>query len=110
MPFDKFDFDELTKERRESIAKTIRTASADELKKLGDQIFPYVEDPWREAFFGFIAQNPGATFHYATTSDGVHIVYCREKDKGIWFIPGTGKGPLQERGRQTMRQMIEKHH
>jgi hypothetical protein len=110
MPFDKFDFDELTKERRESIAKTVRTASVDELKKLGDQIFPYVEDPWREAFFGFIAQNPGATFHYAITSDGVHIVYCREKDKGIWFIPGTGKGPLQARGRQTMRQIIEKHH
>ena len=69
-----------------------------------------IEDPWREAFFGFIAQNPGATFHYAVTSDGGHIVYCREKDKGIWFIPGTGKGPLQERGRQTMRQMIERHH
>jgi hypothetical protein len=109
MPFEAFDLEKLTKERRESIAKTIRTTSADELKKLGDQIFPYVEDPWREAFFGFIAQNPHATFHYATTSDGAHIVYCRDKDKGMWFIPGTGKGPLQKRGRQTMRQMIEKH-
>lgn len=83
MPFETFDLEKLTKERRESIAKTIRTVSADELKKLGDQIFPYVEDPWREAFFGFIAKNPGATFHYAVTSDGVHIVYCREKDKGM---------------------------
>ena len=108
MPLDKFDFEQISKERRESIAKTIRTASADELKKLGDQIFPHVDDPWREAFLGFIAQNSGATFHHATTSDGVHILYCREKDKGMWFIPGTGKGPLQERGRQTMRQMIEK--
>jgi hypothetical protein len=108
MPFDKLDFEEMTKERRESLAKSIRTASADELKKLGDQIFPFVDDPWREAFLGFIAQNPHATFHYATTSDGVHIVYCRDKDKGMWFIPGTGKGPLQERGRKTMRQIIEK--
>ena len=106
MPFDKFDFEEITKERRESIAKTIRTASADELKKLGDQIFPYVEDPWREAFFGFIAQNPGATFHYAVTSDGVHIVYCREKDKGIWFLPGVGKGILSSTGRQMMKEAV----
>lgn len=108
MAFEKFDFEQITKERRESISKTIRSTSADELKKLGEEIFPYVEDPWRETFFGFIAENRHATFHYATTSDGVHILYCREKDKGMWFVPGVGKGPLQERGRQTMRQAIEK--
>ena len=32
MPFEAFDLEKLTKERRESIAKTIRTASADELR------------------------------------------------------------------------------
>src|SRR5437764_12771967 len=91
MPFVKFDFEEITKERRESIAKTIRTASADELKKLGDQIFPYVEDPWREAFFGFIAQNPGATFHYAVTSDGGTLFTAARKTK----VSGLSREPAK---------------
>jgi hypothetical protein len=110
MPFEKFDLENLDKERRKAIAKSIRTMSTEELKKLGDEIFVYADDPWREAFFRFIAENAGATFHYAVTSDGVHIVYCRDKDKGMWFLPGTGKGPLQARGRKIMMEMIAGAH
>ena len=79
MPFEKFDLENLDKERRKAIAKSVRTISAEELKKIGEEIFPSADDPWREAFFRFIAENSGATFHYAVTSDGVHIVYCRDK-------------------------------
>jgi|SRR3954449_8563838 hypothetical protein len=108
MPFETFDLEQITRERRESIAKTIRVASVDELKKLCEQIFPYIDDPWREAFLAFVAENRHATFHHAITSDGVHVLYCREKDKGMWFKPGVGKGPLQERGCKTMEQVIER--
>ena len=107
MPFDKIDIESLNEERREAIAKSIRPISVEELEKLGHELFRYADDPWREAFFGFIAENKGATFHHAVTHDGVNIVYCRDKDKGIWFLPGSGKGPLQERGRQVMKDMIE---
>ena len=107
MLFEKFDFENLSAERRASIAKSIRTISEEELKKVGEEIFLYLDDPWREIFFRFIAENRGSTFHHALTSDGVHIVYCRDKDKGMWFQPGIGKGPLQVRGRQTMKEMIE---
>ncbi len=110
MPFEKFDLENLNKERRKAIAKSIRPISAEELKKLGEEIFRYADDPWRETFFGFIAENGGSTFHHALTSDGVNIVYCRDKDKGMWFLPGTGKGPLQARGRQIMKEMIEGGH
>ena len=110
MPFEKFDLENLDKERRKAIAKSIRTISVEELKKLGEEIFLYVDDPWRETFFRFIAENAGATFHYAVTSDGVHIIYCRDNDKGMWFLPGTGKGPLQARGRQIMKEMITGTH
>jgi hypothetical protein len=58
-------------------------------------------------FFRFIAENPGATIHHAVTSDGVNILYCREKDKGMWFLPKIGMGPLQERGREIMNEMIQ---
>jgi hypothetical protein len=110
MPFEKFDLENLDKERRKAIAKSIRTISVEELKKLGEEIFHYVDDPWRETFFRFIAENAGATFHYAVTSDGVHVIYCRDNDKGMWFLPGTGKGPLQARGRKIMEEMIAGGH
>jgi hypothetical protein len=107
MPFEKFDLETLTKERRKAIAKSIRTVDTEELKKIGEEIFRYAEDPWRQAFFRFIAENHGATFHHAVTSDNVNIVYCRDKDKGMWFLPGSGMGPLQARGKKVMKEMIE---
>ena len=110
MAFERFDLETLDKERRKAIAKSIRTTSIEELKKLGEEIFHYVDDPWRETFFRFIAENAGATFHYAVTSDGVHIIYCRDNDKGMWFLPGTGKGPLQARGRKIMTEIIQGGH
>ena len=106
MPFETFDLDNLNKERRKAVAKTIRTLSPDELKTMGNEIFHYADDPWRDTFFNFIAENPGATFHHAVTSDGVNLIYCRNKDKGMWFLPGSGMGPLQERGRKVMQEMI----
>ena len=110
MPFEKFDLKSLDKERRKAIAKSIRIISVEELKKLGEEIFHHADDPWRETFFRFIAENAGATFHHAITSDGVNIVYCRDKDKGMWFLPGSGMGPLQAAGRRIMKEMIAGGH
>jgi hypothetical protein len=106
MAFDKFDLENLDKERRKSVAKSIRAISAEEMKKLGNEIFRYADDPWREAYFQFIADNPGSTCHHAVTSDGVNVIYCRDRDKGLWFLPGSGMGPLQERGRKMMTEII----
>jgi hypothetical protein len=106
MAFEKFDLENLDKERRKAIAKSIRTISVGELKAIGNEIFRHADDPRREAFFQFVAENPGATFHHAVTTDGVNIVYCRDKDKGIWFLPGSGMGPLQATGRKMMSEMI----
>jgi hypothetical protein len=108
MPFETFNLENLDNERRKAIAKSIRPISAEELKKLGAEIFHYADDPWRDAFFRFIAENPGSTFHHAVMSDGVNLVYCRDQDKGMWFLPGSGMGPLQTRGRKVMKEMIEK--
>ena len=110
MSFEKFDLESLTKERIKAIAQTLRTIDTDEMKKIGNEIFHFADDPWRDAFFKFIAENPGSTFHYATTSDGVNIVYSRDHDKGIWFLPGSGLGLLQTKGKQIMKDMIEGRH
>jgi hypothetical protein len=110
MPFDKFDLENLNKERRKSVAQTIRPIGTEELKKLGNEIFRFADDPWREAYFSFIEENPGASFHHAVTSDGVNVLYCPNKDKGLWFLPGSGMGPLQERGRKAMKEIITGGH
>ena len=107
MPFEKFDLDNLDKERRKALAASIRTISVEELKAIGEQIFPMAGDPWRDTFFQFIADNRGATFHHAVASDGVNIIYCRDQDKGIWFLPGSGLGPLQATGKKIMKELIQ---
>lgn len=107
MAFEKFNIENLDKERRKAIAQSLRTINVEELKKIGEEIFHYADDPWREAFFRFIAENSGATFHHAVMSDGVNIVYCRDHDKGMWFLPGSGMGPLQATGRKVLKDIIE---
>ncbi len=76
-------------------------------KSLGEKIFPLLDHPWRDKFFGFISENSGETFHHATTNDGVQFVYCRGKEKGMWFAPGTGMGPLQAQGLAMLKKIVE---
>src|SRR4030095_136906 len=106
MPFEKIDIDNITVERRKSVAKSIRAASIEELKKLGDEVFHDVDDPWRDEFFRFLEDHRDSTIYQAIASDGVHMLYCPDKDKGIWFLPGVGKGILSPKGRQMMKEAI----
>jgi hypothetical protein len=108
MPFEKFeDAAAIDSARRKAIAKSIRIISVEELKKLGEEIFDSPDRPWRETFLQFIAEHPGATFHHADAGEGVIFVYSRDADKGLWYLPGSGLGPLSEDGRQLMRKAIE---
>lgn len=101
------DLETITKERRETIAESIRPISVDELQKLGEELFPFSDHPWRQVFFAFIEENSSATFHHAITDDRIHIIYCAAKDKGMWFLPGSGMGPLQERGRKILGEIVK---
>jgi len=109
MPFESIDMDEISEARRKSIAASIKTISAEELTKIGEKIFPLLDHPWRDKFFAFIHENSGETFHHATTSDGVQFIYCRGKDKGMWFVPGTGMGPVQPQGLAMLKKIVEGH-
>ena len=107
MPFDTVNMEEITKARRKAIAESIRTISVEELKALGERLFPFVGDPWRDKFFAFLDENSDATFHHATTHDHVQIIYCPAKDKGMWFMPGIGMGPMQPTGLRILKQIVE---
>lgn len=100
--------DVLTEARRESISKSIRTISIDELKALGERLFPSANDTWREKYFGLIAENPRETFYYAKTSDGFEVVYCHAKNKGIWYQGDFGKGPIPPASLELLKQIVDK--
>ena len=104
---DNQSMDEITEARRKSIEETIKTISVEELKGLGEGLFPYHDHPWRAKFFDFIAENSGATFHHAVTHDRVHIIYCQGVGKGMWFTPGSGMGPLQAKGLKILKEIVE---
>jgi hypothetical protein len=102
------DINRVMETRRQSIAESIHPVSIEELKAIGEGLFPFLDHPWRQAFFGFLEENATARFHHATTHDRIEIIYCQEKEKGIWFLPGGGTGPLQEAGLNIMKEIVAK--
>ena len=111
MSFEEFvDIDTTDKERHKAIAKSIRVISVEELKKLGEEIFDSPDRPWRETFLRLIEENPGATFYHASAGEGVIFLYIRDQDKGLWYLSGSGLGPLSVAGRQLMKEAIEAGH
>lgn len=107
MPSENLNMDDLNDARRKAIAENIRTISVEELKSLGEGLFPYLDHPWRTKFFDFLNENAGATFHHATTSDRFHVIYCHARDRGMWFLPGSGMGPLQANGLKALKEIVE---
>jgi hypothetical protein len=108
MAFEKFeDAEAIDKERRKAITKSIRVISVEELKKLGEEIFDDPGRPWRETFLSVVTENPGATFYHASAGEGVIFLYSRDNDKGLWYLPGSGVGPLPVGARQIMKEAIE---
>ena len=101
------NMEEITDRRRKAIAASLRTISLEELKALGERLFPLVNDPWREKFFDFLTQNPSATYHHGTTHDAIQVVYCNAREKGIWFKPGVGLGPLMPKSLGGLKQIVE---
>lgn len=107
MENDIFDMDHLHEERRKAIAASIRRTTVEELKTLGMELFPVADHPWHSAYFTFLRENGTATFYHATTHDRVHIIYCHDRNRGVWFIPNSGMGPLREKGLQTLKGVVE---
>lgn len=108
MSSESLNMESISEARRKAIEKSIKTITVEELKSLGQELFPQIDNPWRDAYFRFLEENAGSTFHHATTSDRIQIVYCLAKEKGMWFLPGSGMGPLQARGLQMMKEVVGK--
>ena len=111
MPFDKFtNIDSINEERRKAVTKSIRVIDVEELRNLAEEIFPSPDDPWKQTLLQFIAEYPGAIFHHADAGEGVIFVYLRDRDKGLWWLRGSGMGTLSARARQMMKEATNKIH
>jgi hypothetical protein len=108
MPFDKFvDMETLSEERRKGVQESLATISIDELKKIvKEHEEEFVGDPWGDEFLRLIEQQPQASFYHAAPQENVVVYYCHDADFGVWVVPGSGMGPLDETGKRLMKEAI----
>jgi hypothetical protein len=108
MPFDKFvDMPTVLEERRKHMLGSLRSISIDELRKLAkEHQDEFVDDPWRDKLLRLIEERPQASFYHAVPQENVVVVYCRDEDFGLWILPGSGMGPLDETGKRHIREAI----
>jgi hypothetical protein len=92
--------------RRESIRKTIKPITLAELKELGEKQFPIVTDPWCGRYFDFLAKHADDKFYQATSAEGARVIYSKDAGQGVWFLPGGGKGILQPKGLQALKEIV----
>ncbi len=100
--------DQTLENRRAMVSKTVRPATLDELKELGEKRFPIVTDPWCVRYNDFLNQHPDASFFRAEIPGNVEIIFCRDSSKGVWFLPGKGMGILQDEGIEIMSKAVAK--
>lgn len=107
MEFEKLDINEINEARRKAIKQSIHAVGLDELKALGETLFPFQDNPWRETYFQFLKDNSASVFYRATTQDGIGIIYCHANENGMWFMPEKGMGPLQAKGLRILKEIVE---
>ncbi len=108
MEHENLNVKEIVESRRHTIDESLRTTSVAELKALTDELFPYTDDPWLEKFLNVINDPVSGTFHHAMADERIHVLYCHDKQIGMWFIRGIGKGPLEPEELKIMREIVER--
>jgi hypothetical protein len=107
MEHENLNIKEILESRRHAVEESLSTISSAELKALTDELFPSADHPWLEKFSEVISDPASGTIHHAMTDDHIHVLYCHDKNIGMWFIRGSGKGPLQPEQLQIMREIVE---
>ena len=107
MPFDKFvDMETLSEERRRALQESLQSMNVAELRKVVKELSDFEGDPWQEKFVSVVEAHPEESFYRAVTQEGAIILYCPCEDTGIWFLPGSGMGPLPEQAKRHMKEAM----
>jgi hypothetical protein len=107
MQIEPFNINALMESRRQAVAESLHKISVEELKALTEEIFPYVDHPWLGKFLEVVNDPASGTLYHAMADDHIHVFYCHDKDIGMWFHRGGGKGPLQPEELKIMREVLE---
>jgi len=92
---------------RMAVKKSIRQMCIEELNALWESLFADHAHPWSEPFRQFIDENADSTFYHATTNNRNHVIYCRAKEMGIWFVPGISIGLMQPEVLYEMKDIVD---
>jgi hypothetical protein len=107
MPFDKFvDMKTLSEERRRAVQESLQSMSVAELRKVVKELSEFEGDPWQQKLLEVIETHPEESFYRAVTQEGAIILYCPGENTGVWFLPGSGMGPLPEQANRQMKEAI----
>ena len=100
------DIEQINEDRRKAFRQNIEVISADDLKALGERLFPYADHPWKQKFFEFIEEHSSDTCDHAATNDGIEVLYCPATEKGMWYTKARGMGPLTAKAIAAMKEII----
>jgi hypothetical protein len=104
-------FEEIVSARKESAAKSLRSATAEELRKLLDEIFSAdPSHPWHESFTRFVEDHKDETAYRGETSDGYSFVFYPRTGRGMWYRFDTrlsGVGIISEKTINFLTQLVK---
>lgn len=101
------NLEEILAARREVVKRTIRPIDAAEAAAIGEAVFVFPDDPWRDQFFTYLAENPDAEIFHAEVPEGGQLIYSHTNHRGIWFIPGKGKGIIQPKALEFLAEIVD---
>jgi hypothetical protein len=99
--------DNTMENRRLLVRKTIRPVTIAELKQLAEKRFPVATDPWCARFNAFLVDNTSAKFYQAEVPGGAEVIYCRDAEQAVWFLPGKGMGVVQPNGLAMLKEIVD---
>lgn len=99
--------DETVNHRREAIRETIHRVGIEEIRALGAERLPVATDPWAERFNRFLNTHPRSRYYLAEVPGGFEIAYCHDTGDALWFLPGSGMGVVQEKGRKFLKELVD---
>jgi hypothetical protein len=102
------DIERINEDRRKAVEQGIQVISMGDLKSLGEELFPFLDHPWRQLFFEFMEEHASDTVYTASQMNGFEVIYCPATEKGMWFTRSRAMGPLQAREIAAMKEIVGK--
>ena len=107
MPLHEFaDMQRVSEELRKAIQESMQRIPVAELRKIVEELSEFEGDPMHQKLREIIQTHPEDSFYRAVTQEGAIILYCPGENTGVWFLPGSGMGPLPEEAERHMRQAM----